>query len=296
MKVLITGATHGMGKGVARALLATPQVELIVLGRSEQLLRETATELSGGPRVSTVCCDLSRLRDVRAAIAEVRSRHGELDALFVNAGLGYAPRHETTEDGLDAHFQVNYLSHFMLTLNLLDLLERSQPGGRVIFNAPSFGELRWDDLQLEKGWNYELALGQAMVAKRMFATRLHELYARRAGPAVSCFSFEISKTVWTNQLTLIPTPMRLMATVMKALGQFISIEECGALMAPLFLESREQSAQKSGRLIGFKKGAVIDLEKNPMVLDAAARERLWQHSLALCADDATTRAAARLAA
>ncbi len=138
MKVLITGGTNGMGKGVARALAANPEVELVVLGRSERLLDETAAELSrisAPERVTCIRCDLSRFTDVRAAIDELRSRHASLDAVFVNAGLGYAPRREQTEDGLEAHLQVNYLAHFMLTLNLLDLLEASKHGGRVIFNA-----------------------------------------------------------------------------------------------------------------------------------------------------------------
>lgn len=296
MLVLITGATNGMGKGVARALCSRPGVELVLLGRSEQRLRETHDELSrlsSSVRVSTVHCDLTRLRDVKAAITELKARHQRLDALFVNAGIGYAPRREQTEDGLDAHFQVNYLAQFMLTLNLLELLEASERGGRVIFNTPSFGALRWDDLQLTRKWDYEFALGQSMVAKRMFFMRLHELYAQRA-PRVSCFGFEIPTTVWTNQINLIPGAMRFMATVMKAFGQFISIDECGALMAPLFLESREETAKKSGRLVSFKDGQVVDREKNAMVLDAAQRERMWRESLALCADESTSRAAERL--
>ncbi len=298
MKVLITGATNGMGKGVARALAANPEVELVLLGRSGPLLSRTAAELAllGAPeRISTLRCDLSRMREVRAAIGDLRARHVDLDAIFVNAGIGYAPRRVETEDGLDAHFQVNYLSQFMLTLNLLDLLEGSKEGGRVVFNAPSFGELRWDDLQLKKGWNYEFAIGQGMVAKRMFYTRLHELYSSRTGPKVSCYGFEIPKTVWTHQIALIPLPMRVMATLMKGLGRFITIDACGEIMAPLFLESRDASAEKSGRLITLKDGELRDCEKNTMVLDPTQRERLWQESLLLCADEATTGAAERLA-
>jgi NAD(P)-dependent dehydrogenase (short-subunit alcohol dehydrogenase family) len=36
MKVLITGGTNGIGKGVARALVAHADVELVILGRSEE--------------------------------------------------------------------------------------------------------------------------------------------------------------------------------------------------------------------------------------------------------------------
>lgn len=53
-----------------------------------------------------------------------------------------------------SHFQVNYLSQFMLTLNLLDLLKKSTKGGRVIFNATRMGEILWEDIQ----WNISLKL------------------------------------------------------------------------------------------------------------------------------------------
>jgi len=203
MKALITGGTNGMGKGVARALAANPDVELVILGRSEARLQEMSAELSSRSapeRIACVRANLARLRDVRAAINEIRALHASLDAVFVNAGLGYAPRREETEDGLDPHFQVNYLSHFMLTLNLLDLLEASQRGGRIVFNATEFGEINWDDLQMKQKWDFKSAVGQGMIAKRMFYTQLHELYAARSGPSVSCFGFRIPKTVWSNQL------------------------------------------------------------------------------------------------
>lgn len=46
MKVLITGGTNGMGKGVAKALAAHSEVEIVILGRSQERGRETCEELS----------------------------------------------------------------------------------------------------------------------------------------------------------------------------------------------------------------------------------------------------------
>jgi NAD(P)-dependent dehydrogenase (short-subunit alcohol dehydrogenase family) len=80
------------------------------------------------------------------------SKHEFLDGIYINAGLGYAPKREVTEDGLDPHFQVNYLSQFMLTLNLLDLLEKSENGGLnlngIMVVLPSHGTL-YDEYVLE---------------------------------------------------------------------------------------------------------------------------------------------------
>ena len=60
-------------------------------------------------------------------------------------------------------------------------------------------------------------------------------------PKVSFIGFEISKTVWSNQLNIIPVSMKIMATIMKFFGTFISIEKCGEIMAPLFTENNEES-------------------------------------------------------
>lgn len=296
MRILITGGTHGMGKGVAQVLagLDGGTHEVIILGRSQQLCEDTVAELSqhsGNPAISFVRCDLSRLREVRAAIDQLTDRLESLDALFVNAGLGYAAERVETEDGMDPHFQVNYLAHFMLTLNLLPLLERSEQGGRVVFNVIDRGSLDFDDLQQERDWNYERGLTTAMVAKRMFLLHLHDKLRRRPDCTMSTVGFEIRKTVWSNQIEIIPTGMRLVASLVRLFGGFISIEECGRIMAPLFTEDQATSLARSGKFLTWKKGAYIELPHSDEVLDADRRERLWQLSLELCGDEQTARMA-----
>ena len=300
MKILITGATHGMGKGVAKILAArpNPQLEIILMSRSQTLGDATVEELSavtGNSKISMVLCDLTRLDDVRRVISEIRNKYSALDALFVNAGIGYAGKRIETADGMDAHFQVNYLAQFMLTLRLLDLLERSSVGGRVVFNAMEWGEMYWDDVQQTKKWSYERGIRQGMIAKRMFYTKLHQLYSSNTTDPVACYGFQIPKTVWTNQINLIPSGMRGMARIMKFFGRFISIERCGEIMAPLFIEDREQALSRSGKLISWKKDAFVELTKADKTLDQTSIDRLWQLSLQLCQDPFVTEVAEQLA-
>jgi short-subunit dehydrogenase involved in D-alanine esterification of teichoic acids len=172
MRVLVTGGTNGMGKGVAKVLAGIDNQihEIIILCRSKERGEATLKELQAATKnnkISMVLCNLTKLSDVRKAIEEIRSQYETLDGLFVNAGLGYTAKRVETEDGMDPHFQVNYLSQFMLTLNLLDLLEKSENGGRVIFNVTKTGEIFWDDIQMKNKWGYEDAIHQAMVAKRI---------------------------------------------------------------------------------------------------------------------------------
>ena len=299
MKVLVTGGTNGMGKGVAKVLSGIDNQihEIIILCRSKERGEVTIKELEAATKnnkISMVLCDLTKLSDVRKAIEEIHSQHETLDGLFVNAGLGYAAKRVETEDGMDPHFQVNYLSQFMLTLNLLDLLEKSENGGRVIFNVTETGEIVWDDIQMKNKWGYEDAIHQAMVAKRMFCDRIHNLYKGRNGSKVSFIGFQIDKTVWTNQINIIPFFMKSMATLMKLFGTFISIEECGEIMAPLFTESHEESLKKSGKFITWNNNAFIEMKRDAYALDKKLQEKLWNISLDLCNDEKTVQIAESL--
>ena len=299
MKILVTGGTNGMGKGVAKVLAGTDNQihEVILLCRSEELGEATIRELENSTmnkKISIILCDLAKLNNVRTAITKIQSDHKYLDCIFINAGLGYAAKRLETEDGMDSHFQVNYLSQFMLTLNLLNLLENSENGGRVIFNVTHGGKIFWDDIQMKKNWGYENGIHQAMVAKRMFLVELHNLYKGVTGKNVSFIGFEISQTVWSNQLNIIPVSMRIMATIMKFFGAFISVEKCGIIMAPLFTENQEESLKKSGNLITWKKNEFIAMKEDETVFNQEMQDRLWKISLELCKDEITTSIAEKL--
>jgi len=299
MKILITGGTNGMGKGVAKVLAGVDNQihEIIILFRSRKLGEALINEFektTSNKKISFIFCDLTKLSDVRNAIQEIQTKHEFLDSIFINAGLGYASNRVETEDGMDQHFQVNYLSHYMLTLNLLNLLEKSESGGRIIFNVTQRGKIFWDDIQMRKKWGYVDGVQQAMVAKRMFLVKLDNLYRNRKDSKLSFIGFQIPKTVWSNQIKIIPAFMRIMATIMKLLGTFISVEKCGEIMAPLFTENQEESLRKSGRLITWKSNQFIGIEEDTDVLDCGLQDRLWKISLELCDDEKTSQIASSL--
>jgi short-subunit dehydrogenase involved in D-alanine esterification of teichoic acids len=299
MKILVTGGTNGMGKGVAKVLAGIDDQihEVILLCRSKELGEATIREIESSTRnkaVSIILCDLAKLTDVRLAIGEIQNKHKFLDGLFINAGLGYAAERIETKDGMDSHFQVNYLSQFMLTLNLLNLLENSEKGGRVIFNVTRGGKIFWDDIQMKRNWGFENGIHQAMVAKRMFLVKLHDLYSEIKKTKVSFIGFEISKTVWSNQLNIIPFSMKTMATVMKFFGSFISIEECGKIMAPLFTEKKEESLKRSGNFITWKNNDFKGMNEEETIFSREKQEKLWKISLELCKDEKTTQIAESL--
>jgi hypothetical protein len=126
MIALVTGSTSGLGREVALRLAARG-TQVIVHGRDsergEALVKEI--EKQGG-KARFYRADFARLADVRELAKAVQRDYDRLDLLVNNAGIAGAPR-QLSADGYELHFQVNYLSHFLLTDLLLPLLKKSAP-------------------------------------------------------------------------------------------------------------------------------------------------------------------------
>ena len=83
--VLITGASSGIGKGLALAIAARGG-RLGLLARREELLNEIVAEING-PAVA-VSADVRDAQAVRAAADKVRAALGPIDVMIANAGVG----------------------------------------------------------------------------------------------------------------------------------------------------------------------------------------------------------------
>ena len=114
--IFITGATDGLGKGLAHRL-AADGATLIVHGRDQAKLDCTADwirDTYGVNRPRTVLADLAELAQVRRLAAEVRAHTGRLDVFVSNAGIGPGNpdgrTRRTSVDGYELRFAVNYLA------------------------------------------------------------------------------------------------------------------------------------------------------------------------------------------
>jgi len=76
--------------------------------------------------------------------------------------------------------------------------------------------------------------------------------------------------------------------MMKVFGAFISIEECGMIIPPLFAENQEESLKKSGKFITWKKNEFTEIKQGNDVFDKKMQYKLWNISLDLCKDEKTT--------
>jgi NAD(P)-dependent dehydrogenase (short-subunit alcohol dehydrogenase family) len=172
---LITGATDGVGRVVAQRL-AKDGWRVLVHGRNrdrgEGLVREI--EQAGGS-ASFMAADLASLAEVRRLADEVRKATDQLHLLINNAGIGTAgnaPGRQTSADGHELRFAVNYLAGFLLARLLLPLLTASAPS-RIV-NVASAGQQALDffDVMLTRQYSGVAAYCQSKLAQIMFTIDL----------------------------------------------------------------------------------------------------------------------------
>ena len=129
-KILITGATDGIGRLTARMLVVQGH-RVLLHGRNRKkldIVEREVTALSKQGVIETYQADLSHMREVEALGAEVKQRHEKLDVLINNAGV-FRSTNTVTADGLDVRFAVNTVAPYLLVRQLLPLLGGE---GRVV--------------------------------------------------------------------------------------------------------------------------------------------------------------------
>lgn len=161
-RVIITGATSGIGLAAARAL-ALMGASLILVGRDSNkttAVVEQVRERSGNADVRAEIADLSLVGDVRALADRLLAEGHAIDVLINNAGALFNPR-QLTSEGVEQSFALLLLGPFLLTERLRPLLAASASssasgsGSARVINVLSGGmytqRIHVDDLQSERG-------------------------------------------------------------------------------------------------------------------------------------------------
>jgi uncharacterized protein len=141
-RILVTGASSGIGRALARELAARG-ASLAVSGRRESLLHELAEEIAagGGGRAAVLPADLSR-RGEAARLAELATRElGEVEILVNNAGGGVGGSQWAVGDRDEAReaFEVNFWSPVALTAALVPAMR--ERGAGAVVNVTSMAQV-----------------------------------------------------------------------------------------------------------------------------------------------------------
>lgn len=127
---VITGASSGIGLAVAHKLHAAG-AEVVAFARDATRLAEANRSLGAGGLM--VAGDVTSQGDLQRLYSAVRSRHGGIDALFVNAGVAeWVLAAEATEEHFDRIFGVNVRGAFFTIQHALPLLRK---GSAIVLNT-----------------------------------------------------------------------------------------------------------------------------------------------------------------
>ncbi len=181
--ILITGSTDGIGLATAR-LLAAQGHQVLLHGRSESKLADAqklVAEAQDGSQTECYLADLSNLEEVMNLAQTIREKHEVLDVLINNAGICRTST-PITPDGLDVRFVVNTLAPYLLTKQLIPLMNAS---GRII-NLSSAAQSPVDNKALTGQTHLTdefAAYAQSKLAITMWSRTLAESLGE-AGPVV----------------------------------------------------------------------------------------------------------------
>jgi NAD(P)-dependent dehydrogenase (short-subunit alcohol dehydrogenase family) len=262
--VLITGSTDGVGRYVATQLAAAG-ASVLIHGRDTARAGTLADEIkrAGGAEPKFYQADLSSLADTRKLGEAVLADHKRLDVFISNAGIGSqneGPARQTSQDGYERRFAVNYLAGFLLAHLLLPLLKTAAPS-RIV-NVASLGQhpIDFDDVMITKNYSGSRAYAQSKLSQIMFTIDLAE---EVGGSGVTVNSLH---------------PATYMNTTMVRAGGITpmsTVEQGGD--AILHLVTGDDVAHKSGLFFN----GMNEAKAHPQAYDMAARERLRALSLEL---------------
>ena len=174
---LITGGSSGVGKAAAIGL-AQKGAKIIIVSRDAEASAKTLQEIAqrtGNNKGEYLIADLSLQSSVKKLAEDFKSKYDNLHVLANCAGAIFSEKQMTAE-GIERTFAVNYMSHFWLTTNLLDILQESGTS-RIITVAgnPTFlknAKLNFEDLQATNKFNGLTATSNAMFARLFFTFEL----------------------------------------------------------------------------------------------------------------------------
>jgi NAD(P)-dependent dehydrogenase (short-subunit alcohol dehydrogenase family) len=271
-RVIITGATGGIGLAAAREL-AHRGALLSIVARSESRAAEAVVQIkaAGGPatEVEVLFADLSSQASIRKLAEEILAKHPKIDVLANNAG-GVNSSRRLTGDGFELTWAVNHLAPFLLTTLLLDRIKSSAPA-RIITTSSSAhhgAHIPFDGIKADKGyWTRGFSrYGQTKLANILFTTEL----ARRlegTGVTANCFhpGFVASGFNRNNG--------PLMAFGMTMARPFARSTTKGADTLVWLADSADVSSETGGYFANRKRKL-----PSAAAQDTAAAHRLWELS------------------
>jgi short-subunit dehydrogenase involved in D-alanine esterification of teichoic acids len=136
-KVLVIGATSGIGWALAEKIVQDGK-HVVIVGRRKEKLDEFEKKY-GSEKVDSIVFDISKLEEIPNFVQTVTSKHPDLDSVFLNAGIqrGFDFSKPDTVDlcVLELEFKTNYLSYMHLTTAFIPFLQKQEKETSFIYTT-----------------------------------------------------------------------------------------------------------------------------------------------------------------
>ena len=274
-RLLITGATDGIGKAAALEL-ARLGADLVIVGRNPAKTEKALGEIqsAGAGDHSMLLADLSSIAATKAVAAEYLARHDRLDALLNNAGASF-DSFRTSADGIEMTFALNHFSYYLLGNLLLDALRRSadERGEARIINVSSSAHasaragLRLESLNAPGNFAAFRVYAESKLANLYFT---YELARRLEGTGVTVNALHpgLVKTNIGSEIAGIT------GMIFRALQLFIGRSPQKGAETLVYLAASGQASGVSGKYWKDKQPAASSHQSH----DRDAQRQLWEYS------------------
>lgn len=285
--VIITGATSGMGRAISE-ILAEQGADIVLVGRDDRKCRQTLQRLrrtSAGGEHRVYTADLSNQAELKRLAAELTRDLTRLDVLINNAGAWFTQR-QLSADGIEMTWALNHMAYFLLTNALLDLLTDTAAahGEARIVNQASMAhqnaDINWNDPGFETSWDTRgkgaLGPGWAVYAQSKLANVIHAMTLARRLEGSGVTAHAVHPGVVVTGFSQNNGWLYRLAAPIRRLGNRKTPRD-GAQPA-VYAAGAPDLQGISGRYFGPPHQQE---NPNPMALDAATQDRLWQLSEAM---------------
>ena len=276
---LITGSNSGLGYYTAKAL-AEKNCHIILLCRTQEKSINTKNKLQKlipQAQLSTIGMEMADFNDVSSKCDQISNEFDKLDLLINNAGIMHPPK-TLNSQGYEIQFAVNHLSHMLLTLKLIPLLEKIKNSRVVTVTslAQFFGKVGWKNLKAENYYNKQESYATSKLANIMFALELSNKLEEKDILSLAAHP-GIAKTNLFNAQR--PNPSRIEKFSLDLFSPIFQSAEMGAL--PQLYAATSKSV-KSGDHYGPKfnfRGYPKLSKTSSEALNVTERKILWNKSL-----------------